>query len=131
MSIGCNDEPGMCLSLTDLFARIGDKWTLKVVDALVHRPIRYNEIHQAVAGISQRMLTRTLKGLEQDGLINRTMYLTIPPRVEYELTELGQQLIVALQSLYDWALVHQQAMSAARANVARTAQDEKLPPGHD
>jgi len=88
--------------------------------------MRYNQIRRSVEGISQRMLTLTLKGLEQDGLVNRTMYPTIPPRVDYELTELGRLLIVPLQSLYDWALEHRPAMLAAREKYA--AREQQLTP---
>ena len=98
----------------ETLARIGDKWTVMVVGALSQGPIRYNEIHRRVEGISQRMLTLTLKGLEQDGLFTRTMYPTIPPRVDYELTELGRKLIVPLKALSEWARENRPAMLAAR-----------------
>src|ERR1035438_4022573 len=78
---GCNDENRK--AIVETLARIGDKWTVMVVGALSKGPIRYNEIRRRVEGISQRMLTLTLKGLEQDGLATRTMYPTIPPRVDY------------------------------------------------
>jgi DNA-binding HxlR family transcriptional regulator len=77
-----------CHAMAEALARIGDKWTVMVVGTLQDGPLRYNEIHRIVDGISQRMLTLTLKGLEQDGLVTRTMFPTIPPRVDYELTEL-------------------------------------------
>ena len=93
-------------------------WTVMVVVALEQGPLRYNEIRRVVDGISQRMLTLTLKGLERDGLVKRTMYPTIPPRVDYELTELGNRLMVPLQSLYDWAVKHRPAMLAARKKFA-------------
>jgi len=85
-------------------------------------PLRYNQIRRMVEGISQRMLTLTLKGLEQDGLVNRTMYPTILLRVDYELTELAPLLIVPLQSLHDWALEHRPAMLAARRKFAEREQ---------
>jgi DNA-binding HxlR family transcriptional regulator len=93
-----------------------------VVGALSEGPIRYNEIRRRVEGISQRMLTLTLKGLEQDGLVTRTMYPTIPPRVDYELTELGRKLIVPLQALYEWARENRPAMLAAREAFRRRGQ---------
>lgn len=105
-------------AVTETLARIGDKWTVMVVGALWQGPLRYNEIHRAVDGISQRMLTLTLKGLEQDGLVKRTMFPTIPPRVDYELTELGRKLIVPLHALYEWAVEHRPAMLAARKRFA-------------
>jgi len=107
-----------CHALAETLGRIGDKWTVMVVGTLQDGPLRYNEIHRIVDGISQRMLTLTLKGLEQDGLVTRTMFPTIPPRVDYELTELGRKLIVPLQGLYDWAVEHRADMLAARGRFA-------------
>jgi DNA-binding HxlR family transcriptional regulator len=107
-----------CHALAETLARIGDKWTVMVVGTLQDGSLRYNEIHRIVDGISQRMLTLTLKGLEQDGLVTRTMFPTIPPRVDYELTELGRKLIVPLQGLYDWAVEHRADMLAARGRFA-------------
>jgi DNA-binding HxlR family transcriptional regulator len=115
-------------AVVETLARIGDKWTVLVVGALHSGPMRYNEIRRVVGGISQRMLTLTLKGLEQDGLIKRTMYATIPPRVDYELTELGRELIVPLRVLYEWALKHRPAMLAARRQFAETAKKSALVP---
>ena len=103
-----------CQAVAETLDRIGDKWTVLVVGTLEQGPLRYNEIQRVVGGISQRMLTLTLKGLERDGLVNRTMYPTIPPRVDYELTEPGRKLMVPLRSLYDWAVKHRPAMLAAR-----------------
>jgi DNA-binding HxlR family transcriptional regulator len=76
--------------------------------------MRFNEIKRAIDGISQRMLTLTLRGLERDGLVTRTIYPTIPPRVEYDLTELGRTLIVPLQSVGEWAIEHRPAVEKAR-----------------
>ena len=115
---GCDLDHGDCKAVAETLARIGDKWTVMVVGALANGPVRYNQIRRLVDGISQRMLTLTLKGLEQDGLVSRTVYPTIPPRVDYELTELGQLLIVPLQSIYDWAIKHRPTMLAAREKYA-------------
>ena len=112
-------EAGHKGAVTETLARIGDKWTVMVVGTLHQGPMRYNQIRRAVEGISQRMLTLTLKGLEEDGLVNRTMYPTIPPRVDYELTDLGRKLIVPLGILYDWAVEHRPAMLAAREKFAK------------
>lgn len=112
-------EVGHKRAVTETLARIGDKWTVMVVGTLHQGPMRYNQIRRAVEGISQRMLTLTLKGLEEDGLVNRTMYPTIPPRVDYELTDLGRKLIVPLRSLYEWAVEHRPAMLAAREKFAK------------
>jgi len=111
-----------CKAVVETLARIGDKWTVMVVGALSKGPIRYNEIRRRVEGISQRMLTLTLKGLEQDGLVTRTMYPTIPPRVDYELTKLGRKLIVPLQALSEWARENRPAMLAAREAFRRRGQ---------
>ena len=115
-----------CREVIPTLARIGDKWTVMVVGALAHGPIRYNQIRRVVEGISQRMLTLTLKGLEQDGLVSRTMYPTIPPRVDYELTDLGRSLIVPLRSLHGPAVEHQPAMLAAREEFAKRQQQTGL-----
>src|SRR5258708_23978312 len=97
-----------------------------VVGALREGRVGYNQIRRAVEGISQRMLTLTLKGLEEDGLVNRTMYPTIPARVDYELTDLGRKLIVPLQSLYEWAVEHRPAMLAAREKFAKKQRKDAL-----
>lgn len=105
-------------AVLETLARIGDRWTVMVVGALWQGPLRYNELQRAVDGISQRMLSLTLKGLEQDGLVTRTVYPTTPPRVDYELTDLGRKLIVPLHALYEWAVTHRPAMLEARAKFA-------------
>lgn len=110
-----NRNDGACLAVAETLARVGDKWTVLVVGSLSRGPLRYNEIRRRVEGISQRMLTLTLKGLEQDGLVSRTMFPTIPPRVDYELTELGRTLIEPLTAIYEWAMKHRPAILAARA----------------
>jgi DNA-binding HxlR family transcriptional regulator len=108
-------EAGHKPAVTETLARIGDKWTVMVVGALHQGPMRYNQLRRAVEGISQRMLTLTLKGLEEDGLVNRTMYPTIPPRVDYELTDLGRGLSKPVEALGKWAMDHQTEIQAARA----------------
>jgi DNA-binding HxlR family transcriptional regulator len=111
-----------CRASTETLARIGDKWTVMVVGALAHGPIRYNQIRRVVEGISQRMLTLTLKGLEQDGLVSRTVYPTKPPRVDYELTDLGRTLIVPLRAIHDWTVAYRPAILAAREKFAEREQ---------
>ena len=106
--------------VADVLARIGDKWTVYVVRLLSDGTMRFNEIKRAIPAISQRMLTLTLRGLERDGLVARTVYPTIPPRVDYELTELGRTLIATLSALGDWALSNR-----AKVEKARTAFDAK------
>ena len=90
----------------DILSRIGDKWSVMVVGALNDGPVRFNELGRQIGGISQRMLTRTLRNLERDGLVTRTLYPEIPPRVEYELTDMGRTLLPAISGLWDWAQIH-------------------------
>jgi DNA-binding HxlR family transcriptional regulator len=121
-----SDSREGCREVVHTLARIGDKWTVMVVGSLSNGPMRYNQIARLIEGISQRMLTLTLKGLEQDGLVSRTMYPTIPPRVDYELTDLGRSLIVPLRSLHSWAVEHRPAMLAAREAFAKREQQSGL-----
>lgn len=107
-----------CRATAETLDRIGDKWTVLIVGVLERGPLRYNEIQRTIDGISQRMLTLTLKTLEQDGLVTRTVYPTIPPRVDYELTELGRNLMVPLRSLQEWAIKYRPAILAARKRFA-------------
>ena len=104
-----------CHALSDqLLQRIGDKWTIKVVVTLSEGPMRYNQLFKNVGGISQRMLTLTLKNLERDGLVSRTMYPTIPPRVDYELTERGKTLFEPLNALWTWVEANHEAIERDR-----------------
>lgn len=86
--------------------RIGDRWTVLIVGTLSNGPHRFSEIRRSVQGISQKMLTQTLRGLERDGLVTRTVYAEVPPRVEYELTEGGRSLCAPLKALEDWSIAH-------------------------
>jgi DNA-binding HxlR family transcriptional regulator len=115
-----------CRELAEVLSRIGDKWTVLVVGTLGEKPRRFNEIARMVDGISQRMLTLTLRGLERDGMVKRTAYATIPPRVDYELTDLGRTLIEPLIGLYDWASKYRPSILAARQKFDdRKARAEK------
>ena len=98
----------------EILSRIGDKWTVLVVGALSLGPMRYSQISKLVEGVSQRMLTLTLKSLERDGIVTRTVYPTNPPRVDYELTERGKTLIVPLHMLWAWAQANRTAIEGAR-----------------
>jgi DNA-binding HxlR family transcriptional regulator len=98
----------------EVLDRVGDKWSVLVIVLLGQRMHRFNELHRAIEGISQRMLTLTVRALERDGLVSRTVYATVPPRVEYELTELGRTLLVPLEALNAWALAHRGDIQAAR-----------------
>lgn len=107
-------DTNYCAGVADVLARIGDKWTVYVVRLLQDGPMRFNELRRAVGGISQRMLTLTLRGLERDGLVTRTVFPTIPPRVDYELTDLGRTLITTLGALGEWAKTNQVRVLEAR-----------------
>lgn len=103
-----------CRAAGQVLDRIGDKWTVMVVGILSRGPMRFNALMRAIGGVSHRMLTLTLRGLERDGLVKRTAFPTIPPKVEYELTELGQSLIKPLKNLANWAQVNRPIVEAAR-----------------
>jgi DNA-binding HxlR family transcriptional regulator len=100
--------------VSEVLARVGDKWTVLVVGTLGDGPKRFNEIRRALGSISQRMLTLTLRALERDGLVTRTVFPTIPPRVEYALTKLGHSLLEPVSSLGLWARKNRSAIAAAR-----------------
>ena len=109
------DSGTTCRATAEILARIGDKWSALIIAALASgEPVRYNELHRRVDSISQRMLTLTLKGLEQDGLITREQFPTIPPRVEYRLTALGTSLLIPLRGLLEWADANGDALRAER-----------------
>ena len=101
--------------MTEVLNRIGDKWSLGVVRQLGVRKMRFSELRRSLDGISQKMLTSTLRGLERDGLVTRTVFPTIPPRVDYELTELGRDLWKPVASLGEWAQLNRSGLEAARA----------------
>lgn len=110
-----HDDHARCKALGRVLDRIGDKWTVMVVGALSKGPMRFNALLRLIDGVSHRMLTLTLRGLEQDGLVKRTVYPTVPPKVEYELTEIGRSLIKPLDTLSTWAQNNLPAIEAARA----------------
>src|SRR5262249_20150524 len=103
-----------CRAVSEVLARAGDKWTVLVVSALGDGPKRFNELRRALGSISQRMLTLTLRALERDGLVTRTVFPTIPPRVDYELTKLGRSLLEPVSSLGLWARQNRSAIHDAR-----------------
>ncbi|KPI19090.1 transcriptional regulator, HxlR family [Actinobacteria bacterium OK074] len=107
------EEHGDC-PVTDVLRRVGDKWSVLIVVLLGRGPRRFNELHRSIEGISQRMLTRTLRGLERDGLVTRTVYPTVPATVEYRLSPLGTSLLLPLSTLTDWVLAHSQDIASAQ-----------------
>ena len=106
--------PEDCRAVSEVLARVGDKWTVLVVSTLGDGPKRFNELRKALGSISQRMLTLTLRGLERDGLVTRTVLPTNPPRVDYELTRLGRSLLEPVSELGSWARKHRAAIQDAR-----------------
>jgi DNA-binding HxlR family transcriptional regulator len=105
----------VCRTISTLLSRIGDKWTVLVVQTLAEGPKRFNELRREIPSVSQRMLTLTLRNLERDGLVNRTVTPSIPPRVDYELTELGQSLQKPICGLATWATENVEAIHEAQA----------------
>src|SRR3954453_2609337 len=110
-----------CRAVSEVLARVGDKWTVLVVSALGDGPKRFNELRRALGSISQRMLTLTLRGLERDGLVTRTVFSTVPPRVDYELTRLGRSLLEPVSELGAWARKNRAAIVAARQTFDEAA----------
>lgn len=110
-----------CRAVSAVLARIGDKWSVLIVSLLGDGPKRFSEIKRTVGGISQRMLTLTLRGLERDGLVTRTVTPSIPPRVDYALTDLGRSLLRPVEALGLWARQHQSQIQAAQQAFDRRA----------
>lgn len=114
------DEYDRC-PVTEVMRLMSDKWSVIVLVLLGRQPYRFNELHRTIDGISQRMLTRTLRGLEGAGLVLREVHPTVPPSVEYRLTPLGQSLLGPLSSLADWAVHNEPALAAARHRASTPA----------
>src|SRR5882757_1892976 len=110
-----------CRAVSSILARVGDKWSILIIVLLGGGTKRFNEIKRMVPGISQRMLTLTLRGLERDGLVTRTIFPTSPPRVDYELTNLGRSLWEAVEPLGAWAQDHLKLVTRARAAFDKRA----------
>jgi DNA-binding HxlR family transcriptional regulator len=104
-----------CRAVADVLARIGDKWTVYIVRLLSGGPVRFNEIRRQVPAISQRMLSLTLRGLERDGLVKRTVTPSIPPRVDYELTAMGVTLTGPVCAVAQWAITNRDYVESSRA----------------
>jgi DNA-binding HxlR family transcriptional regulator len=105
----------VCRTISTLLARIGDKWTVLVVTTLGEGPRRFNELRREIPSVSQRMLTLTLRNLERDGLVSRAVTPSIPPRVDYALTEMGRSLLKPLNALAEWAVGNVETIHAAQA----------------
>ena len=111
--------PSECVVVREILDRVGDKWSVLVIALLGERGQRFSELRRSIDGISQRMLTLTLKRLETDGIVTRTLFPSVPPRVDYELTELGQTLRGALVPLQRWASTNKEAIARNRMNATR------------
>ncbi|MDD9370978.1 MAG: helix-turn-helix domain-containing protein [Acidimicrobiales bacterium] len=110
----CRVEASQACAIRDLLDRLGDKWSLLVVELLGEGTRRFTELRREIDGISQRMLTLTLRRLERDGLVRRTVHPVVPPRVDYELTALGETLLDAVAPLVTWTRSHRDEIAAAR-----------------
>lgn len=110
-----NCRPAVRHLAREVLTLIGDKWTTQVISALSYGPLRFGVLQDRVPGISHRMLTRTVRSLERDGLVSRTSYPVVPPRVDYELTPLGETLIVPIAGILEWVGAHQAEVEENRA----------------
>jgi len=111
---GPPDSSADCVSINEVLTRVGDKWSLQIISRLGDRTLRHTELKRSVEGISQRMLTLTLRQLERDGLVQRKVYPTVPPKVEYTLSDFGQTILVPVTELANWALTYRTNIQAAR-----------------
>ncbi|MGR8012104.1 winged helix-turn-helix transcriptional regulator [Streptomyces hypolithicus] len=120
--VSCGEEHEDC-GIRDVLDRVGDKWSVLVIVELAQGVRRFSQLQRAISGISQRMLTLTVRRLERDGLVSRTVHPEVPPRVEYELTPMGHSLTFLLKSLADWSADHREAIAQSRQrwDVANTA----------
>lgn len=110
-----------CRAVSDVLGRVGDKWSVLIITMLGDGPRRFNELKRMVNGISQRMLTLSLRGLERDGLVTRTVTPSTPPRVDYELTALGRSLLGPVSELSAWALDNRELIQEARMKFDHAA----------
>jgi DNA-binding HxlR family transcriptional regulator len=121
MSASAVYDPYRVCPSRQLLDRIGDRWTVLIIGTLEQGPLRFSQISRRIEGISQKMLTQTLRSLEADGLVTRTVYPEIPPHVEYELSDLGRTLLDPLEVLRTWATEHMDEVEAARASAGGTS----------
>ncbi len=110
-----------CPAVREVLNRVGDKWSVQIVALLGDGAMRFSELRRSIEGISQRMLTLTLRGLERDGLVTRTVFPEIPPRVDYELTKLGKTLLAPIQGLAEWAEEYRTSIQEAREKFDSSA----------
>ena len=121
--LGEGEDAAYCRQVRLLLDRVGEKWSLLAVLALRGQPRRFNQLRRELSGVSPRMLARSLRGLERDGLVSRQVYPTVPPQVDYALTSLGQSLLQPVDALLQWAWAHQPQMDQARSDFDAQQQD--------
>lgn len=133
MSLQDTSQVSNCSAMSDVLNRIGDKWSVMVVGMLGRNgTLRFNELKRMINGVSQRMLTLTLRNLERDGLVTRTIYPEVPPRVEYGLTALGKTLEAPIGALWDWSaenhasIIEARSLYDARQNAATTEEPRRI-----
>lgn len=127
MKPALHHESEDCRAVSDILGRVGDKWTVLVVGYLSAGPMRFSELKRGIGGISQKMLTITLRGLERDGFVTRTVFPSIPPRVDYELTDLGRELRVPVNALGEWARVNIARVKQARERFDNAQSEQSSP----
>ena len=108
-------SPAACPAVREVLHRVGDKWSVQIIAFLGGGTMRFSELRRAIEGVSQRMLTLTLRNLERDGLVTRTVFPEVPPRVEYALTRLGETLLEPITALAEWAAEHRTSIQDARS----------------
>lgn len=127
-ALPASDEPCV-LAVRQLLDRVGDKWSLYVIVTLRDKPLRFNEIQRNIEGISHRMLALTLRGLERDGLVTRTVFATVPPAVSYGLTDLGGTLLGPVMGLVEWVNANRALVAQAREAFDRKREPAEAPQG--
>ena len=125
MKPGNLHETGPCRKVSQILSRIGDKWSVLVVMLLGQGPKRFNELRRELGSISQKMLSATLRGLERDGFVSRTVHPTVPPRVDYALTDLGRELLCPVAALGEWAITNIDRIEAARRDYDARQEEER------
>jgi len=113
-----------CQPIREMLSRVGDKWSIMILGVLGNERLRFKALHRAVPGISQRVLVVSLRNLERDGLIARTVYATVPPRVEYEVTPRGKSLREMLKPIAEWVIAHKDAIEQSRRAFDEQSEDE-------
>ena len=107
-------SPEVSATISQMLARVGDKWSMLMIQTLGHGPLRFNELRRQIGDISQKVLSSTLKALERDGLVSRTVVPSVPPQVTYELTDLGRELLVPVVAIVGWTIENTDRIVASR-----------------